>query len=82
MRNGFLGRLHSADDTSPDAVRVGWGVIDTEDERADAETYLSTIELSAAYLHDPQSTGVAYDQAVHAFMNDVIFRPGVSFGRQ
>lgn len=75
----LLGRLHAPGDTSPDAVQVGWGVVSTDEERADAETYLPTIELSMTYLRDPEAVRDTYNQAVLAFMNDVIFRPGVSF---
>lgn len=77
----FLGRLRSPDDLSDDAARVGWGVVNTADEYTDAVTYLATFDLMNKYLTDPSSNRQAYDEAMLAFINDVIFRPGVSFNR-
>lgn len=77
----FVGKLHSPDDLSPDMARMGWGVIDTSEEAQDANIYLPTLTIMERYLANPTDNASAYEKAMLVFMNDAIFRPGVSFSR-
>lgn len=76
----FIGRMHSPDDLSPDTVKIGWGVVDMTSEREDVMKYYATLAIMESFLADP-ATRPDYDAAMLAFMNDVIFRPGIVLQR-
>jgi hypothetical protein len=73
--------LRSPDDLSRDTARVGWGVVAMRDEKEDALKYAGILDTIEAFLTDPMAARADYDNAMLAFMNDVIFRPGVVIQR-
>lgn len=76
-----IGRMRSVDDLSADTAKVGWGIVDTGEDREDALKYAGLLDIMESFLADPASARTDYDTAMLAFLNDVIFRPGVEMQR-